>query len=61
MANREIIRKLTVTGKGQSYYVTLPKDIIKDLNWRKGEKKIVSQAGKKIVIEDWSPPENSKL
>jgi bifunctional DNA-binding transcriptional regulator/antitoxin component of YhaV-PrlF toxin-antitoxin module len=52
---KEKIRKLTVTGAGRSYYIILPREIIKDLNWRKGEKKIVRQEGKKIIIEDWVP------
>jgi len=52
---RKVIRKLTVTGPGKTYYLTFPQEIIRKLNWRKGEKKIVSQQGDKIVIEDWKP------
>ncbi|MFC1703303.1 hypothetical protein ACFL1E_00775 [Candidatus Omnitrophota bacterium] len=54
MENRAI-RKLTVTGKGKTYYLTLPKDIIRNLKWKKGEKKVVRQEGKRIIIEDWVP------
>ena len=46
------IRKLTITGK-TTYYVTLPQEMIRELGWRKGEKKVVKRQGKKIIIEDW--------
>ena len=46
-------RKLTVTGNGKTYYLTLPLEIIRELKWRKGEKKIVMLENKRIVIEDW--------
>jgi bifunctional DNA-binding transcriptional regulator/antitoxin component of YhaV-PrlF toxin-antitoxin module len=52
---RQQIRKLTVTGKTATYYLTLPKDIIRDLGWKKGEKKIVYREAKKIIIKDWQP------
>ena len=55
MSNKKIIRKLTVTGKTNSYYLILPKEIIKDMNWRKGEKKVISREGNRIIIEDWVP------
>ncbi len=51
----KVVRKLNVTGGGKSYYVTLPKEIIKDLNWKKAEKKVIYQEGKRIIIEDWDP------
>ena len=47
------IRKLTVTGQGRSYYVTIPQTIIRQLKWKKGEKKVITKAGKRIIIEDW--------
>ena len=53
MKEQKVIRKLTVTGKTGSYYLVLPKEMIKSLNWKKGEKKVVSRKGEKIVIEDW--------
>ena len=52
---KEKVRKLTITGPGRSYYIILPREIIKDLNWKKGEKKVVKQDGRKIIIEDWEP------
>jgi len=30
----EDVRKLTVTGRGTTYYVTLPYEMIKSLKWR---------------------------
>lgn len=48
----EDVRKLTVTA-GTTYYITIPQEIIKALKWKKGEKKIISQQGKRVVIEDW--------
>jgi len=46
-------RKLTVTGNGKTYYLTLPLEIIRELKWKKGEKKNVMLEDKRIVIEDW--------
>ncbi len=46
------IRKIARTGE-YSYYVTLPKDYIDELNWRKGQKVTVKKVGKRLIIEDW--------
>jgi len=59
MANKKIVRRLTVTGKTGSYYVVLPKEMVKWLNWKKGEKKIVRQEGERIIIEDWEKQKRS--
>ena len=53
-------RKLTLAGKG-TYYVTIPISMIKQLKWKKGEKKIIRQDGERIIIEDWKPQLNSKV
>ena len=50
---KEAVRKLTVTGESRTYYLTFPKEMIKNLKWKKGERKIVRQEGDRIVIEDW--------
>lgn len=55
MPKREISRKLGVTGKTNSYFVIIPKDIIRDLNWRKGQRVVVEQEDKQIIIKDWKP------
>ena len=47
------VRKLTVTGKGKTYYVTIPKWMIEKLKWRKGQKVEVRLKGEKVVVLDW--------
>lgn len=50
----EHIRKLTKVGSGSgSYAVTLPMRIVKNLGWQEKQKVVVTQEGKKIIIEDW--------
>lgn len=46
-------RKLTVTGSAGTYYVTLPKEIVKGLRWKKGQKMVVTREKDSIVIKDW--------
>lgn len=53
MNTQRSIRKIAVTGPGKTYYFTVPRQMIKELNWRKGEKKIIFRQGDKLVIEDW--------
>ena len=48
----EDARKLTVTA-GTTYYVTIPQEMIRQLGWRKGHKKVVKPEDDKIVISDW--------
>lgn len=50
----KITRKLSAIGPGKTYYLTFPREIIKHLGWKKGEKKVVRVEGKKIIIEDWT-------
>jgi len=45
-------RKLTKTGMG-SYYLTLPRDMIKALGWKERQKLTVKKDGQKLIIEDW--------
>ncbi len=52
MENYEV-RKLTVTGQYETYYITLPRKMVRSLGWRKGEKKVVTLENKQIVITDW--------
>ena len=47
------VRKITVTGASKSYSLTLPKDIIRKLKWRKGQRVNIAMEGKKIIIADW--------
>ena len=48
----KITRKLTMTGK-YTYYVTIPREYIEILGWRKKQKVTLKLSGKKIIIEDW--------
>jgi len=36
-----------------SYYVNIPKELMRELKWKGGQKVIFRQMGKLIVIEDW--------
>jgi len=45
------IRKIFKSG--ESYAVTLPVEIIRDLEWREKQKVIVKKQDKKIIIKDW--------
>ena len=47
------IRKLARVGGGKTYSVTIPIEMIRELKWKKGEKKVIKLEGEKIVIEDW--------
>lgn len=51
----ENVRKIQRTGEdGGSYMVTLPKAIMKKLEWREHQKVVVTEKDGKITIEDWS-------
>ena len=47
------VRKITTTGATGTYYVTLPKEAIKDLGWRKGQRVTVKKTTKGLLIEDY--------
>ncbi len=46
------IRQLMRMGNS-STAITLPIEIVKNLGWRKGQKVVVEQKDKTIVIKDW--------
>lgn len=46
------VRKLTKTGSG-SYYVIIPKEMIRDLDWAERQKLKVKRSGQKIIIQDY--------
>ena len=48
----EDVRKLSVIA-GTTYYITFPQEMIRQLRWKKGEKKIIKLGRGKITIEDW--------
>ena len=52
--DEENIRKIQKTGRGgESYMITLPKAIVKKLNWREHQKVVVELDGKTVTIKDW--------
>ncbi|MCG2693719.1 AbrB/MazE/SpoVT family DNA-binding domain-containing protein [Candidatus Parcubacteria bacterium] len=38
---------------GHSYYIVLPVDFVRELNWRERQKLVINKTGNKITIEDW--------
>ena len=46
------IRKLTRVGD-KSIGLTLPIDIVRELEWREKQKVVVKKQGKNILITDW--------
>ena len=55
----EPVRKIGKTGT-YTYYVTVPKSVIDDLDWRDGQKVVVKKSGSRIVIEDCKPSRKSR-
>lgn len=48
------VRKLQKTGEdGESFAITLPKELVDQLGWRKGQKLSVHKYGKKLIVQDW--------
>jgi antitoxin component of MazEF toxin-antitoxin module len=45
-------RKIQRTG-GNSYAVTLPIDVMRQLGWREGQKVEIEKWGKGMIIRDW--------
>ena len=46
------VRKITKVGK-YSYAVTIPKSLLKKLEWREKQKVVVKIKGKTLQIKDW--------
>ena len=49
---RKNIRKIIQNGRG-SYYINIPKELMKELQWKERQKVIVKKFGDRIIIEDW--------
>ncbi len=45
-------RKIVKNGRN-SYYINIPKEILKELGWRERQKLVVKKRGKKVIVEDW--------
>ncbi len=48
---KQNVRRITITGKTGTYYVTIPKDIVRNLNWQKGQEVVVEQDRDMVVIK----------
>lgn len=51
LKNQEI-RK--IYSHGNSLGITLPREVLDSLKWRKGQKLVVKKRGEGILIKDWS-------
>jgi len=57
---RKFIRKVTKKGK-YSYFVIIPKSILRLLGWRDRQKVVLRKYGKeKVLISDWKPSKKAK-
>ena len=52
MSNKKYIRKVVKNGR-ESYYINIPKEIIKTLKIRERQKLNITTKGKSIIIKDW--------
>lgn len=55
----ETVRKLTKTGD-YTYYVTIPKVFIDELNWKERQRLVVKKRGNGLIVEDWKPKSSRK-
>lgn len=46
------VRKIVKNGR-ESYYINIPKEIVRELRWRERQKLTIRRSGEKLVIEDW--------
>lgn len=51
-ATEQLVRNLTVNSTG-TYSVSLPKSLIRELRWQRGQRLTVARQGKKLIIQDW--------
>lgn len=51
MKNKNV-RKIIKNGR-KSYYVNIPKELVRELGLRERQKVVVKKYGKGILIEDW--------
>jgi len=48
----QFVRKIIKNGRG-TYYVSIPKEIMKEMRYKERQKMTVRKSGSKIIIEDW--------
>jgi hypothetical protein len=51
-ATEQQVRNLTSNSTG-TYSISLPKTLIQELRWQRGQRLVVSKQGKKLIIHDW--------
>ncbi len=45
-------RKIVKNGR-ESYYINIPKEIMRELGWKERQKLTVRRVGRRFVVEDW--------
>jgi bifunctional DNA-binding transcriptional regulator/antitoxin component of YhaV-PrlF toxin-antitoxin module len=55
--SKQYVRKVGKIGneKNFSYYLTLPKEYVRNLDWREGQKIVIKKVGTKLHVIDWKP------
>ena len=48
----DTIRKIVKNGAG-TYYVSIPKQLMKKLRWKEKQKVVISEKGKTLIVKDW--------
>jgi antitoxin component of MazEF toxin-antitoxin module len=51
-AGEEQIRNITQNTSG-TYQISIPKKLVSELEWRQGQKVVVTKSGKSLIISDW--------
>ncbi len=51
-AGEQEVRNLTQNSTG-TYQLSIPKQLIREIGWRQGQKLVVKKAGNTLLIEDW--------
>jgi len=49
------IRNLQKTAGGSTYIISLPIDVVRELEWQSKQKLVVRKHGEGILIKDWKP------
>jgi antitoxin component of MazEF toxin-antitoxin module len=51
---KNYIRKI-IKNNRESYYINIPKDMIKDLRWQDNQQLVVQKKDKSLILKDWQP------
>lgn len=52
MPNEKHVRKVVKNGR-DSYYINIPKEIVRELKIKEKQKLTITTKGKSIIIKDW--------